>query len=61
MGTMRFFGSLTAEPSTVTVFSTRGMPSFMYWATLVREVTFIMITPRDARRWPGPTTLPVAL
>ena len=61
IGTSRFFGSFTAEPSTVTMRSTSGMPVTKYSATLTSEVTLIMMTPREARRWPGPTTLPVAL
>ena len=61
IGTSRFLGSFTAEPSTVMQRSTRGMPVSIYSAILAREVTFMMIYPKEARRWPSPTTRPAAL
>ena len=61
IGTIRFFGSAIAEPSTVTHLSTSGMPSSMNCAILAREVMLMIITPNDASRCPSATTLPVAL
>ena len=58
-GTMTFWGLSTAEPSTVTTFSTRGIPVLMYLAMAARVVQLITNTPTSMGNLPSGTILPV--
>ena len=59
MATCTFLGWATAEPSTVSRFSTSGMPVFRYRARNATDVTFITTQPTSAGSLPGGTCRPV--
>ena len=60
-GTMTFWGLATAEPSTVTTFSTRGMPVRMYLAMTARVVQLMTMAPTSMGSLPSGTISPVVL
>ena len=60
-GAMMFWGLAMAEPSTVTTFSTRGIPVRMYLAITARVVQLITIAPTSMGSLPSGTTSPVVL
>ena len=58
-GTITFFGSMTAEPSTVMRLETKGIPVLRYLDKKAMEVTFITRQPTSLGSLPGPIRLPV--
>ena len=60
MGTRRFLGVLTAEPSTVKERLISGFPVSRYLSIKATEATFITTQPTSAGSFPGGTRLPVA-
>ena len=61
MGAITFFGSFTAEPSTVMHFSTSGIPVSMYSAIVASVVQLITIAPTSSGSPPFGIILPVVL